>query len=78
MLPYPDIDPVLLQLGPLKIRWYGLMYVLGFIASYLLVKKQLREFGFRELQPHFENRLSLDLRQLELLHQVDFRRLRAF
>ena len=29
MLTYPDIDPVAISLGPLKVRWYGLMYVLG-------------------------------------------------
>lgn len=32
MLTYPDIDPVALALGPLKIHWYGLMYLLGFAA----------------------------------------------
>ncbi|MGH8330910.1 MAG: hypothetical protein ACRES0_10890, partial [Pseudomonas sp.] len=25
MLPYPQIDPVALAIGPLKIHWYGLM-----------------------------------------------------
>ncbi len=55
MLTFPEIDPVLLHLGPLKIRWYGLMYVLGFIASYLLVKKQIRDFKFDRLGTHFEN-----------------------
>lgn len=55
MLTYPQIDPVLLHLGPLKIRWYGLMYVLGFTASYFLVKKQLREFEYDRLAAHFEN-----------------------
>ena len=55
MLPFPEIDPILLHLGPLKIRWYGLMYVLGFIASYLLVKKQIGESGFKRLGQHFEN-----------------------
>ena len=25
MLPYPQIDPVAIALGPLKIHWYGLM-----------------------------------------------------
>ena len=29
MLPYPQIDPVALALGPLKIHWYGLMYLVG-------------------------------------------------
>ncbi len=29
MLPYPQIDPVALAIGPLKIHWYGLMYLIG-------------------------------------------------
>ncbi|MDD2624681.1 MAG: prolipoprotein diacylglyceryl transferase, partial [Candidatus Riflebacteria bacterium] len=29
MLEFPAINPVLLSLGPLQIRWYGLMYVIG-------------------------------------------------
>lgn len=55
MLQFPEIDPVLLHLGPIKIRWYGMMYALGFIASYMLVKMQLKTFGFNTLQRHFEN-----------------------
>jgi len=55
MLTYPQIDPVLLHLGPLKIRWYGLMYVIGFMASYFLVRKQIRDFKFDPLGTHFEN-----------------------
>ena len=41
MIAYPDIDPVILRIGPLSLRWYGLMYVIGFISSYLLVVYQL-------------------------------------
>lgn len=41
MLPFPNIDPVLVSLGPVQIRWYGLMYILGFFCSYLLVRFQL-------------------------------------
>ena len=33
---YPIIDPVIFSLGPLALRWYGLMYLLGFAAVYLL------------------------------------------
>ena len=33
---YPIIDPIILSLGPLALRWYGLMYLLGFAAVYLL------------------------------------------
>ena len=39
---YPLIDPVIFHLGPLAIRWYGLMYVLGFAAFYLLAKYRIR------------------------------------
>lgn len=55
MLAFPHIDPVLVSLGPLQVRWYGLMYVLGFTASYFLVRSQIRRFGFRELEERFEN-----------------------
>jgi phosphatidylglycerol:prolipoprotein diacylglycerol transferase len=55
MLPYPEIDPVLLHLGPLQVRWYGLMYVLGFIASYLLVQHQIKRYSLTVLARHFEN-----------------------
>lgn len=36
MLNYPQIDPVALQLGPVKIHWYGLMYLVGFGAAWWL------------------------------------------
>lgn len=35
---YPVIDPIIVALGPLALRWYGLMYILGFTAVYLLGK----------------------------------------
>ncbi len=55
MLPYPKIDPVLLRLGPLQIRWYGLMYVLGFGAAYLLVKHQAKKFGWKRMAAHVDD-----------------------
>ncbi len=46
MIPYPRIDPVIVHVGPLALRWYGLMYLIGFVSSFFLVKKQLwEEFG---------------------------------
>jgi phosphatidylglycerol:prolipoprotein diacylglycerol transferase len=38
VLPYPNIDPVMIRLGPLAIRWYGLMYILGLVAAFFLIK----------------------------------------
>ena len=41
MLTYPQIDPVALRLGPLAIRWYGLMYLFGFVTAYFIVQRRL-------------------------------------
>ncbi len=35
MIPYPEIDPVAVAIGPLKIHWYGLMYLVGFIGAWI-------------------------------------------
>jgi len=36
MLTYPEIEPVLLSIGPLKVHWYGMMYLFGFSSAWLL------------------------------------------
>jgi len=36
MLSYPQIDPVALSLGPLKVHWYGIMYLVGFVSAWWL------------------------------------------
>ncbi len=41
-----DINPILVQLGPFRLSWYGLMYVLGFLISFLLVRYQIRRRDF--------------------------------
>ncbi len=33
-LPFPAIDPVLLQLGPVQIHWYGLAYIVGILIGW--------------------------------------------
>ena len=35
---YPHIDSVIVAIGPLAVRWYGVMYLLGFVAFYWLGK----------------------------------------
>jgi phosphatidylglycerol---prolipoprotein diacylglyceryl transferase len=37
------IDPILIEYGPLRVSWYGLMYVFGFLISYFLVLCQIRK-----------------------------------
>ncbi|MFT4343277.1 MAG: prolipoprotein diacylglyceryl transferase [Candidatus Woesearchaeota archaeon] len=36
---YHTIDPVLVSLGPISIRYYGLVYILGFVLGYFLLQK---------------------------------------
>ncbi|HEV7417977.1 MAG TPA: prolipoprotein diacylglyceryl transferase [Tianweitania sediminis] len=38
-LTFPNIDPVLLQIGPLAIHWYGLGYVLGILLGWWYAKR---------------------------------------
>ncbi len=52
---FPAIDPVIFGFGSLQVRWYGLMYVLGFTACYFLVRKQIKEKNDGELAKQFEN-----------------------
>ncbi|MDX1517172.1 MAG: prolipoprotein diacylglyceryl transferase [Woeseiaceae bacterium] len=40
MLTYPDIDPIIFQIGPLAVRWYGLMYVAGFLVGWWLARRR--------------------------------------
>jgi phosphatidylglycerol:prolipoprotein diacylglycerol transferase len=37
MIPFPNIDPVALEIGPLVIRWYALAYVAGIVLGYYYV-----------------------------------------
>jgi phosphatidylglycerol---prolipoprotein diacylglyceryl transferase len=45
MLQHPAIDPIALQLGPLAIRWYGLMYLIGFAAAWWLGRRRVNPPG---------------------------------
>ncbi|MFN3919909.1 MAG: prolipoprotein diacylglyceryl transferase [Methylohalobius sp.] len=47
MLPYPHIDPVAIQIGPLKVHWYGLMYLFGFLGAWVLARRRAEKYGWR-------------------------------
>ena len=38
-IPYPIIDPILFQIGPIAIRWYALAYVFGIILGWLYARR---------------------------------------
>lgn len=43
-----DVSPVLFHLGPLTIRWYSLMFMIGFLAGYEIVSRMFRHEGAPE------------------------------
>ncbi|MCW5625491.1 MAG: prolipoprotein diacylglyceryl transferase [Burkholderiales bacterium] len=42
MFTHPLFDPVALKLGPVAVRWYGLMYLVGFVAGLMLGRSRVR------------------------------------
>jgi len=50
-----DFNPIMIDLGPIRVSWYGMMYVLGFVASYLLVRYQMKKKDFGISRVEIEN-----------------------
>lgn len=42
MIDYPKLSPDIVSLGPLKIRWYGFMYVVAYALGFFLLKRRAR------------------------------------
>ena len=57
MLVHPQFNPVALQLGPLAIHWYGLMYLAGFMAFLWLGRKRIAALN----HPQINSKLLDDL-----------------
>ena len=52
MLTYRSIDPVAIQFGPIKIHWYGLLYLIAFVGCYLLVRyRAIKQPETRPIEP---------------------------
>ncbi len=41
-IPFPEINPIALQIGPIAVRWYGLAYAAGLIIGWLYIRQLLR------------------------------------
>jgi phosphatidylglycerol:prolipoprotein diacylglycerol transferase len=41
-LPFPAIDPVLIQVGPFAVRWYALAYIVGILLGWLYARAVIR------------------------------------
>ncbi|MDD5297214.1 MAG: prolipoprotein diacylglyceryl transferase [Rhodocyclaceae bacterium] len=47
MLVHPQFDPIAFSLGPLSVRWYGLMYLVGFLLFLTLGRRRAPAAGWR-------------------------------
>lgn len=45
---YWNVDPVIFSLGPLSVRWYGLMFAIGFSLGYIIVARMFKHEGAPE------------------------------
>ncbi|MEK6822601.1 MAG: prolipoprotein diacylglyceryl transferase [Nanoarchaeota archaeon] len=52
-----NLNPIALQLGPLSIHWYGVMYVLGFLFTWYYLRQRVREGKLSLTEQDVENAL---------------------
>lgn len=45
MVPYPHINPVLISVGPVVVRWYGLMFLLAVAGAWFLGRRRAAQAG---------------------------------
>lgn len=45
-----DLDPVILKMGSLQVRWYGMMYLIGFVVGFLQFRKRFYQ-GVWKMDP---------------------------
>nr|MDE6490846.1 prolipoprotein diacylglyceryl transferase [Muribaculaceae bacterium] len=45
---YWTVSPDIFSIGPVTLRWYGLMFLIGFMAGYNIVARMFRHEGARE------------------------------
>ncbi len=57
MLVYPQFNPVALQIGPLAIHWYGLMYMAGFLTFLWLGRRRIAMLNLKQ----YNNKMLDDL-----------------
>jgi phosphatidylglycerol:prolipoprotein diacylglycerol transferase len=59
MLIHPQIDPVAFSIGPLAVRWYGLMYLAGFAAGWWLGQRRIKAGGAPITRQQFDDLIFL-------------------
>ncbi len=60
-LSFPSISPIMLSLGPLEIRWYSLAYIIGFLFSWIYIRKLSFNKYLYDRKSSFDSKLVDDL-----------------
>ncbi len=55
MIPFPEINPVAIEIGPLKVHWYGLMYLIAFALVWILGRYRIKKGMIDLTQQRFED-----------------------
>ena len=45
---HPQFDPIAIQVGPLAVHWYGLMYLMAFMQYLFLGRLRVKQSQMRE------------------------------
>lgn len=53
------LNPTILNLGPLEIRWYGLMYVLAFLVTFYYIRAAIRQGKLKLTEKELDNLLGI-------------------
>lgn len=61
MLTYPNIDPAIFTIGPLQLRWYSLMYIIGLVAVFLFLRRAVRKGRLKMTDEQVETSLVYGL-----------------
>ncbi len=61
MLTYPHLNPIALSLGPFDIHWYGVMYLLGVLLGWALIRRRWCQDYSKELLSDFVGAVVLGI-----------------
>lgn len=54
-LNYPNISPIMLEIGPLAIRWYSMAYLVGIMMGWILIKQWIEKYKLNLSKQNLED-----------------------
>ena len=59
-LQFPVIDPIIFSIGPVALRWYGMMYLIGFLGAMFIANKAADKSGGEWTRDQVSDLLFMD------------------